>query len=146
MRDELAVEISQRLRRSLLISRQNFASHLPAPQQIVRTVVPTKINEYLATGKPVVSTDIPTVCEFNEEHRILITSPAESESFVRAIEQALMLPTDAATVRHRRRVAEQGDWGKRLEEMSRLIEKLALIPILPCPHTTLLKSRLSQYL
>lgn len=87
-----------------------------------RTVVPTKINEYLATGKPVVSTDLPTVCEFNEEHRVLITSPADSESFVRAIEQALMLPNDDAAVRHRRRVAEQGDWGKRLEEMSLLIE------------------------
>jgi glycosyltransferase involved in cell wall biosynthesis len=87
-----------------------------------RTVVPTKINEYLATGKPVVSTDIPTVCEFNEQHRVLITSSADSESFVRAIEQALRMPNDAATVRHRRRVAEQSDWGKRLEEMSQLIE------------------------
>lgn len=88
-----------------------------------RTVVPTKINEYLATGKPVVSTDIPTVCEFNEEHRVLITSPADGESFVLAIERALKTPDDAATVHHRRRVAEQGDWGKRLEEMSRLIEE-----------------------
>ncbi|MCA1629221.1 MAG: glycosyltransferase [Acidobacteria bacterium] len=64
-----------------------------------RTVVPTKINEYLATGKPVVSTDIPTVCEFNEEHRVLITSPADAESFVRSIERALRMPNDAATVR-----------------------------------------------
>jgi glycosyltransferase involved in cell wall biosynthesis len=88
-----------------------------------RTVVPTKINEYLATGKPVVSTDIPTVREFNEQHRVLITSPADSESFVRAVEQALRAPKDAASVRRRRRVAEQGDWGKRLEEMSRLIEE-----------------------
>ena len=88
-----------------------------------RTVVPTKINEYLATGKPVVSTDIPTVREFNEEHRVLITSRDDAESFVRAIELALAAPNDAASVRHRRRVAEQGDWGKRLEEMSRLIEE-----------------------
>jgi glycosyltransferase involved in cell wall biosynthesis len=89
-----------------------------------RTVVPTKINEYLAMGKPVVSTDIPTVCEFNERHRgVLTTSPADGESFVRAIEQALSLPNDEAARRKRRRVAEQGDWGKRLEEMSRLIEE-----------------------
>ena len=87
-----------------------------------RTVVPTKINEYLAVGKPVVSTDIPTVREFNAEHRVLITSPADAGSFVRAIEQALLTRSDAAAVRHRRRVAEQGDWGKRLEAMSELIE------------------------
>ena len=88
-----------------------------------RTVVPTKINEYLAAGKPVVSTDLPTVCEFNEQHRVLITSPGESESFVRAVERALRTANDAAAVRHRRRVAERGDWGRRLEEMSRLIEE-----------------------
>ncbi|HVG29882.1 MAG TPA: glycosyltransferase [Pyrinomonadaceae bacterium] len=87
-----------------------------------RTVVPTKINEYLATGKPVVSTDIPTVCEFNEEHRVLLTSPADAERFVPAVAQALAMPHDLAAVRKRRRVAEQGDWGKRLEEMSGLIE------------------------
>jgi glycosyltransferase involved in cell wall biosynthesis len=32
------------------------------------TVVPVKLNEYLAAGKAVVSTDIPTVREFNENH------------------------------------------------------------------------------
>jgi glycosyltransferase involved in cell wall biosynthesis len=89
-----------------------------------RTVVPTKINEYLAMGRPVVATDIPTVCEFNERHRrVLVTSPADAEKFVSAIEQALSAPDDDASIRKRRRVAEQGDWGKRLEEMSRLIEE-----------------------
>jgi glycosyltransferase involved in cell wall biosynthesis len=87
------------------------------------TVVPTKINEYLAMGKPVVSTDLPTVCEFNEEHRVLITAPARAEDFLRAIESALSLPKDQATIRHRRRVAELGNWHTRLESMSRLIEE-----------------------
>jgi glycosyltransferase involved in cell wall biosynthesis len=87
------------------------------------TVVPTKINEYLAVGKPVVSTDLPTVCEFNEEHRVLFTAPARAEDFLRAIETALAQPQDRATILHRRRVAELGDWGTRLNAMSRLLEE-----------------------
>ncbi|MFL6227562.1 MAG: glycosyltransferase [Pyrinomonadaceae bacterium] len=87
------------------------------------TVVPTKINEYLAVGKPVVSTDLTTVREFNEQHRVLITAPARADSFLRAIETALALPVDRATILHRRRVAELADWRKRLDAMSDLIEE-----------------------
>ncbi|HEV2765287.1 MAG TPA: glycosyltransferase [Pyrinomonadaceae bacterium] len=87
------------------------------------TVVPTKINEYLAMGKPVVSTDLPTVREFNEEHDVLLTAEARAASFLDAVERALRLPNDAATVAHRRRVAELGDWGSRFEAMVRLFEE-----------------------
>lgn len=86
------------------------------------TVVPTKINEYLALGKPVVSTDLPTVCEFNDEHRVLYTAAAEAGSFLAAIEQALAAPKDSETIASRRKVAELGDWGARFQSMNRLIE------------------------
>jgi glycosyltransferase involved in cell wall biosynthesis len=86
------------------------------------TVVPTKINEYLAVGKPVVSTALPPVCAFNDEHRVLITTPAEPENFLRAIAQALAMPRDPETRLRRRRVAELADWGVRFAEMCRLIE------------------------
>lgn len=87
------------------------------------TVVPTKINEYLAVGKPVVSTALPPVCDFNNEHRILITTAAEPESFLNAIVQALAMPCDEETRLRRRRVAELADWGARFNEMCRLIEE-----------------------
>lgn len=87
------------------------------------TVVPTKINEYLAVGKPVVSTALPPVCDFNNKHRILITTEAEPESFLKAIAQALAMPRDEETRLRRRRVAELGDWGVRFSEMCRLIEE-----------------------
>lgn len=86
------------------------------------TVVPTKINEYLAVGKPVVSTDLPTVCEFNEEHDVLITAAARPAEFLQGIEEALRLPKDAETVARRREVAALGDWQARLESMSELIQ------------------------
>ncbi|HYN83792.1 MAG TPA: glycosyltransferase [Pyrinomonadaceae bacterium] len=87
------------------------------------TVVPTKINEYLAVGKPVVSTALPPVVEFNDEHGVLITSEAAPESFLRAIEEALAQPRDEATRLRRRRVAEQGDWAARFEAMCRVVEE-----------------------
>ncbi|HEX5709529.1 MAG TPA: glycosyltransferase [Pyrinomonadaceae bacterium] len=87
------------------------------------TVVPTKINEYLAVGKPVVSTALPPVREFNEEHGVLFTAEAEAGSFLRAIEDALAEPQDEETRLRRRRVAEQGDWGARFEAMCRVIEE-----------------------
>jgi glycosyltransferase involved in cell wall biosynthesis len=87
------------------------------------TVVPTKINEYLAMGKPVVSTALPPVCDFNNEHGILLTADAEPECFLKAIAQALAMPRDAETRLRRRRVAELGDWGVRFSQMCRLIEE-----------------------
>jgi glycosyltransferase involved in cell wall biosynthesis len=86
------------------------------------SVVPTKINEYLAVGKPVVATALPAVLRFNAEHRILITADAHPHCFLDAIQSALRLPQDAATVTRRREVAALGDWRMRLESMCDLIE------------------------
>lgn len=85
--------------------------------------VPTKINEYLAVGKPVVSTELSDVCTFNEEHDILLTAPAQPESFVEAIDAALSLPDDAQTLERRREVATLCDWGTLLEGMTGLVEE-----------------------
>jgi glycosyltransferase involved in cell wall biosynthesis len=85
------------------------------------TVVPSKINEYLAMGKPVVSTNLPPVCEFNDEHQVLITAEDRPESFLRAIDHALGHAEDEALIARRHAVARQGDWEARLEAMSELI-------------------------
>jgi hypothetical protein len=84
-------------------------------------VVPSKINEYLAMGKPVVSTNLPPVCDFNDKHQVLITTEGHPESFLRSIEQALSLGGSAALSEQRRAVASEGEWGARLEAMSKLI-------------------------
>jgi glycosyltransferase involved in cell wall biosynthesis len=85
------------------------------------TVVPTKINEYLAVGKPVVSTELPAVRTFNAQHDIIQTS-AEPKDFLRAIERALELGTDEAAIARGRKVAELGNWDFRLEAMSQFVE------------------------
>ena len=86
------------------------------------TVVPTKINEYLAMGKPVVSTDLPAVRAFNARHQVLTTVPPESHSFLAAIDAALSAARDPAAIQRRRQVAAAADWGTRLEQMSALVE------------------------
>jgi glycosyltransferase involved in cell wall biosynthesis len=87
-----------------------------------RTVVPTKINEYLAMGKSVIATPLPSVCDFNRQHDVMSIADAHPHSFIRAIEHALASPGDQATTDRRRGVAALSDWQKRLEEMSGWIE------------------------
>jgi glycosyltransferase involved in cell wall biosynthesis len=91
--------------------------------EFTATVVPTKINEYLAAGKPVVSTSIPAVADFNRRHNIMLTAPARADEFLEAIEAALQLPNDEDTRVRRREVATLGSWDTRLEAMSELIER-----------------------
>jgi len=86
------------------------------------TVVPVKINEYLAAGKPVVSTDLPTIREFNAQHNVLIATENSSDKFLKGIEDALRLPKDSETIRRRREVAALCDWNIQLEAMSRVIQ------------------------
>ncbi len=86
------------------------------------TALPLKLNEYLALGKPVVSTELPAICAFNEQHQVLITALNQSDSFLRAIEQALNLPSDERAIARRREVAALGDWQSCLNAMSETIE------------------------
>jgi glycosyltransferase involved in cell wall biosynthesis len=87
------------------------------------TVVPTKINEYLAMGKPVVSTDLPEVKAFNDEYDVLITSSNYPTEFLSSIEKALRLSGGDAITAYRRKVAALSSWDERIEQMSKLIER-----------------------
>jgi glycosyltransferase involved in cell wall biosynthesis len=94
-----------------------------ARSRFTETVVPTKINEYLAAGKPVVAADLPTVCEFNAAHDgVLVTAPPRLPEFLDALDAAVQAPFDAAAVARRKQVAAEADWGPRLEQMTALIE------------------------
>lgn len=85
------------------------------------TVVPSKINEYLAMGKPVVSTNLPPVCDFNEKHQVLVTTEENPDQFLRGIDHALGLVDDEVLIARRLAVARQADWDARLKSMSELI-------------------------
>ena len=88
-----------------------------------QTVVPTKVNEYLAMGKAVVSTALPAVCSEPKWHGNVLTAEPDPERFISAIEHALSLPRDVQAKAQRRSVAAQSDWQARLEHISDLIMK-----------------------
>jgi glycosyltransferase involved in cell wall biosynthesis len=87
------------------------------------TVVPTKINEYLAVGKPVVSTDLPEVIAFNNHHDIIITSPNHASQFIASIEKALSASTENDVITRRQTVAALHDWDGCFAQMTQLIER-----------------------
>lgn len=87
------------------------------------TVVPVKINEYLAVGKPVVSTELPAVRDFNVKHNVLRTTVPSVSSFLQAIEESLNESSRVDVIARRREVAALSDWQGRLNSMSDLIEE-----------------------
>jgi len=77
---------------------------------ITQAVSPVKIFEYLAGGKPVISTPL-RECKRYEPVRTAETP----EAFVAAIEDALAAADDAAEIAARRRCADENSWRARAE-------------------------------
>jgi len=85
------------------------------------TVFPTKLNEYLAMGKPVVSSYLPEIETFNEKYGSIVYVAKNQEEFARCIERAIN--EDNGDLRKRRiEVAEENGWQNRIEQMSNLIK------------------------
>jgi glycosyltransferase involved in cell wall biosynthesis len=85
------------------------------------SVSPAKLNEYLALGKPVVSSDLPEVRQFNQEHGEVVVTAAGVEDFIARVADALR--DDSSQHRaQRREVAQRNAWWHKVEAMSQLIE------------------------
>ena len=85
------------------------------------TVLPAKLMEYLAMGKPAVSTPLAEVRAFDAGRQVVATAEGEPDAFLAAIEAAL--EGDGPEPRAARRAAVAAlDWGVQLERMSALIE------------------------
>jgi uncharacterized SAM-binding protein YcdF (DUF218 family)/glycosyltransferase involved in cell wall biosynthesis len=85
-------------------------------------VYPTKLNEYLVMGKPVVATDLPEIRRFNAEHGEIVAVAADAEQFAAAIRRALseVAPGEAD---RRIAVAHANSWQSRIAAMSALIDR-----------------------
>lgn len=86
-------------------------------------VVPTKLNEYLAAGKPVVATAIPAVVDFERVNGEIIVTPATAADFVAGIERSLTLPAGEDATKRRRAIASRYDWAIAIREISGAIEE-----------------------
>ena len=83
-------------------------------------VYPTKLNEYLAMGKPVVATSLPEITRFNKMHGDVVAVADDADAFASKIRQAIQ-EHDGADVQKRIAVARENSWEARLDGMAGLI-------------------------
>ncbi|MDO8603542.1 MAG: ElyC/SanA/YdcF family protein [Candidatus Omnitrophota bacterium] len=85
-------------------------------------VYPTKLNEYLAMGKPVISTDLPEIRLFCAENKGAIYTAGDEKEFISCVDKALR--EEEPVLKNKRiDIARQNNWEKRIEKMSDLIER-----------------------
>ena len=102
-------------------------------------VYPTKLNEYLAMGKPVVATDLTEIRRFNAEHGDIVLVASEAQTFADAISHAVA-KTDAAETERRIEVARTNAWTTKIARMSTLLDSaLARRRAAPAPWQELLR-------
>lgn len=82
-----------------------------------RSIMPLKIAEYLATGKPVVSTPLPAATELRDVIRI----GADADIWARHIVEALNEPEDATRKRIER--ADQYDWDLLIQRRMKAVAR-----------------------
>ncbi len=88
--------------------------------EYTNNVYPTKLNEYHAMAKPVVSTPLPEIIEFNRTHPHLVEIGSDPEDFSGAIDRVLR--QDSEDLKKRRvAAARENSWDHRIETMQGLI-------------------------
>jgi uncharacterized SAM-binding protein YcdF (DUF218 family)/glycosyltransferase involved in cell wall biosynthesis len=84
-------------------------------------VYPTKLNEYLAMGTPVVATDLAEIRRFNAVHGDIVEIAHDPEAYAAAIRRA-MLDSNGAARDRRIVVARSNSWAARIAAMSQIID------------------------
>lgn len=84
---------------------------------------PVKVYEYLAAGKPVVSTNLPELKDAGLDD--LVASCADHAEFLEAVERALIDPGSSSVREQRRERARENSWTARGVRFAEAIEEVA---------------------
>jgi uncharacterized SAM-binding protein YcdF (DUF218 family) len=88
-----------------------------------RNVYPTKLNEYLALGKRVISTELPEILRFNKENGPIVRvggSREEFSGYIRKLAAGKITDSERELAVE---AAKKNSWALKVEEMSILIER-----------------------
>jgi len=91
--------------------------------EYTKNVYPTKLNEYFALGKPVVSTCLPEIDYFNQENNNPVLIANNNDEFNHYLAQAIADDNDALKLR-RREIAGNNTWDKHIVKMKELINQV----------------------
>lgn len=84
---------------------------------------PVKLFEYLASGRPIVVSDLPSIREIVTEKEVFFAQPDDPKDFARVIESVLHGPKDLALRQHAAQAcAAKHTWEARAENIARLIK------------------------
>lgn len=86
-----------------------------------KNVYPTKLNEYLAMGKPVISTSLPEIMNFNKINDNIVYIGKSDEELIDLVDKVIS-GSNVEVVQKRIEVAKKNSWNNRISEMSNLIE------------------------
>lgn len=83
---------------------------------------PMKLFEYMASGNPIVASDIPSIREVVDETVVYFAQPDNAESFAQAIQEALSDPLAAERAQRANDLAGEHTWAKRAARIRAAIE------------------------
>ncbi len=93
-----------------------------AGKSLIAAVSPIKLYEYLASGKPVVTSPMPDTLRFAEQGIVHIARTPEE--FVAQVEAAAALAGDPALVNRRRAIARQNSWSARWAQIEHRVREI----------------------
>lgn len=85
-------------------------------------IMPVKLKEYLAAGLPVVSTPLPAVRSFAEQHPGSVSFARNASEFVAQLRKAVA-DVHPEAVRNRVAIARKYDWTGQMARMTKLIDE-----------------------
>ena len=87
------------------------------------SVYPSKLNEYLAMGAPVVSTNLREVRESKEVYGETVIIANNTEKFIEAVKSLIVEKNNTSLTAQRVKIARNNSWESRFNGISRIIEE-----------------------